>query len=336
MNSVPRKWLILGALVTSLFSGYWYLQDFDPKLGLAFLASLGFLIQQVFFPNINSSQTSGFIAGKRLKWCRKQFHLTPSEMAEQLNIDSETNYRLMENGQSDVPLEALEKLAKFRGVSLEWLKHGNLKDELRRRLWDAFPRITDTLNISEPQWKSYEIKDLLFCDKETVVEALKEVLVAKPDQLYFAINPNSCGSVYLISQRDEHYTLWDLHALDFWNEYAWGSDLNYLPYLYSFYHGLAKHEGIHSQGLFLNEEEMRSLYLGNLAPENIIRSAWIREHETKQFSNISHWPEDLLDYKHLRSPASRYRDWYGDWIVKTHSYFQRYIEKNTNKPSISD
>lgn len=328
MNTVPRRWLITGALITALYSGYSFLQDFAPELGLAFLASMGVLIQQIFFPNRVYNQTLGFSAGKRLKWCRKQFRLTASEMAEKLQIESESLYRAMEAGQSDVPKEVLTRLSEVSGVSIEWLKHGNVKDEFHRILWTVSPRIADMFNIPEPQWKPYETRSLTIYDKETVLETLKKVLGTKPDQLYFAINPNCCGSVYLISQRDEHYTLWDLHALDFWNEGKWASDLNYLPYLYAVYHGLVKREGIRSQGLFLNEEEMRSLYLGNAAPENIIRSAWIREHESKQFSNIRHWPEDLLDYQHNKSPASNYKAWYGEWMIKAHQYFERYIERS--------
>jgi len=332
MNTTPRRWLIFCCAVSAVLSCLWCFYEFGWEPVVVSFGSLTALIGLLFFPNNSAaSPLQGFSAGKRLKWCRTQFRLTASEMAEKLLIESESLYRSMEAEQCDVPKEVLTHLSQISGISIEWLKHGHFKDELRRTLWDLFPRIAIKLNLQEPQWQAYEIQNLSFYNKQTVTACLKKVLSTKPDQLYFAINPDCCGSVYLISQRNEHYCLWDLHALDFWHEYAWASDLNYIPYLYTFYHVLIKREEIDSQGIFLNEGEMRSLYLGNCSPENIIRSAWIREHHSKQFSNIRHWPEDLLDYQHKRSPASNYKAWYGDWIIKAQEYFKRYIESHHKK-----
>ena len=328
MNTTPRRWLVFCCVVSTVLSFLWCFYEFGWEPIVVAFGSLTALVGLIAFPNNTITQDSrGFSAGKRLKWCRKQFRLTPSEMTEQFGIESENQYQQMENGHAEVPLETLCKVSELRGVSIEWLKHGSSLDTYRRWLWANLPHLADMLKMSEPQWQPYEVQSLTFYNKETVIKALKKILSSKPEQLYFAINPNCCSSVYLISQHGEYYTLWNLHALDFWNEYAWASDLNYIPYIYALYRSLIKRENLNCEGVFLNYYEMRALYLGNAYPENIIRAAWIREHKSKRFSNIHHWPEDLLDYKHEKSPASNYQAWYGEWIIKAQGYFKRYLKK---------
>lgn len=327
MSYVPRKWLLLSAVIATAFSATWFYSDPDFEPGLAVLTSLGFLAQQLFFPALPERTTAGFRAGDRAKWCRIQLGWTVSQATEQLDIESETLFQQMESGVHDIPSQTLQRLSEITGVSLEWLKHGDARNyrfhELRNFVPHSFQR-----KLPKSQWVPFPPRDLRLYDEDDVTESVSAILKDSPQSLYFALDPESCSAAFVIAKRDNHYTVWDLHALDFWEEYVWASDLNYIPFIYSFLKALIESDRVNCEGLYLNESEIRCLALGHTYPETIIRDAQFRAYKAKRYSNIRHWPEDLLDFKHSNSPAETYAAWYGEWIVKAQHYFADRVEQN--------
>lgn len=77
-------------------------------------------------------------------------------------------------------------------------------------------------------------------------------------------------------------------------------------------------------GQFATRKQILQLYSGNYYPGNVIRS--IRTHQLKKlgkrYSNIRHWPEDILDLAHGSSSKETYQTWYGEWFVDVQHHFR--------------
>jgi len=293
--------------------------DLEPLIVL-----LGSLISIIGFKSLSKVTSGvGFNCGTRLKAARKQIGYKPSEIVDILGLKSETEYLQMESGKIDVSNEVIQKYADTFGLNMAWIKHGSSLSMMNRL--NPYAKVYDECN------PSYIRHELDIWSEEGIENALKKIFFTQPQHLYLCVEPENPRCLILLGQYSRHYwKIYDLNSLDFW-ELGWQFDAKYIPFIRPFLKKLQERAGFSLSGLYANNNNMIKLYCGNTYPGSVVKDILVYEHKTfnSKYSNISHWPTDIIDIRYKNSSKSTYKKWYGDWFVKSQNCILEALEQHS-------
>ena len=321
-------------LFTLIIAVVWFLADpsFEPFLQALLLAGA------LFSTGVQvSSQYTGsvaYLAGRRIRFLRKHLGISQSQLAELLEDFSELEIVNLEKGRAEASPELLKKLNRFTGASIEWLKHGSMKDHVYGYLHShCFPALFFTglwKVLPRPEFVPFPRKDCTYFEPEQtrkIVSALRKLPTA---QLTVSVDPSEWSQVFLLVDRSQYRTdIWDLNALDFWHS-GWIGEHHHLPAVLDFFQQLSElYPDIPIKGCFLKRKELQALGSGLTSPcnEQMSRKIALGQRSSDQYKNVTGWPIDLVDIHHRQGGAEHYQDWYGERFVEIQMFFERHTNR---------
>jgi hypothetical protein len=306
-NLISWQKTTIGLLIVAIFLAIsWVALGVDFEAHIALLSLFSTVIGMLFVQMPEKS--FGFSCGHRMKQIRKEVEMQPSEIVELFNLESEAEYSKMEAGRADVPKELILSWCTTFGVNPDWLKHGSSLSVLQR-----LKPINLIADEYRPKFKSQTVP---VWNKKAIPDVIADIFANEPETLYLCINPEDHKDWLLVVEYNEHcWRTWEL---------GWNGAAKYIPFLQEFLKELIAKAEYKLHGEYATTTHMYRLNVGNTYPGNVIRSIHAHQYKNlrERYSNIRHWPEDMLDFNYGSSSKDTYHAWYGEWFVDVQEYFQ--------------
>ncbi|WP_194842617.1 helix-turn-helix domain-containing protein [Endozoicomonas sp. OPT23] len=263
---------------------------------------------------------------------RKHLGVSHSQLAELLGDTSELEIINLEKGKVEASLKLLEKVNHATGASIDWLKHGSMKDHICGHLHSHwFPVLFFTRLykvVPEPEFVPFPQKDYCYFETEHTQKLISYIKELPALQLTVCADPQEWSQIYLLVDRSEYRTdIWDLNALDFWHP-GWLGEHHYIPAILDFFQKLSElHPAPPVKGCFLSRSELLKLKSGLVSPCNkkMARQLALGKMSQPPYKNVISWPMDLIDIHHEEGGAKYYQSWYGERFVEIQKHSKEYV-----------